>query len=489
MIGPALRLHIRVRFHGELVAERTLVPGDVLAIGDDDDPSVPRPNGLPWVAHVSWNNVGFARIVDGERLAHRVNYGQRWTSKVGPCEVEATFAPRFALKRVQWVALPVSLVWLAVVLVADVTAGQMTQIADQQCAFARELAPVSRVAASIDERCQGAPAAGIPSMAYVVRLLNQDFDGQPQGLVLAEEFETATEGEPVAWSAYVPAGGKGTTAAAGEDRLQKEGSHRAAAADNERERPPKPDPAFAIEQSDPRVPTLDADEPQQASEIRAQTASEGVGMPDWVTQTILANEKEHLRRLRQLVGDVVALRPDDPLALHALGFAEYLWQDYDAALQTYDRLLEINPTDPATYNNKALVYKRLGDYAEEERLYRIALALDPAGATALSNLALNLAHQGRFDEAIAVLDRIDGVEDDAYVELHRAKVFAEMGERDRALEALERALSQVKHLYVDHQIEVRQDLKLDPSFESLRHDPAFRAILREHYGDPSPLLE
>ena len=61
--------------------------------------------------------------------------------------------------------------------------------------------------------------------------------------------------------------------------------------------------------------------------------------------------------------------------------------------------------DPAGYNNKALVYKRLNQYQKEESLYRVALSLAPNDVTAMNNLGVNLAHQGRHEEANGVLER------------------------------------------------------------------------------------
>ena len=47
----------------------------------------------------------------------------------------------------------------------------------------------------------------------------------------------------------------------------------------------------------------------------------------------------------------------------------------------------------------------MGDHAAAERQYRELLAIDPSVAVARNNLALALAGQSRFDEALAEIER------------------------------------------------------------------------------------
>ena len=172
-----------------------------------------------------------------------------------------------------------------------------------------------------------------------------------------------------------------------------------------------------------------------------------------------------------------------------LSYYQYLAEDYEAAEETYDKYIELAPESSAGYNNKALIYKRRGEYDKEEGLYRVALALSPDDPVALNNLGVNLAHQGRYDEALAVMEKLPGSPEDPYADLHRSKIYAEMGDADKALEYLERALEGMAELDTLHHIEFRQDIRLDPSFASLRQDPRFHAILVRYYGEDAPSLE
>ena len=165
-------------------------------------------------------------------------------------------------------------------------------------------------------------------------------------------------------------------------------------------------------------------------------------------------------------------------------YYEYLAMEYPAATKTYEDLRRQMPEEPAAWNNLALVYKRLGDYQTEEQLYRVALELSPDDDHALVNLALCLGHQGRFDEAWAIMRKLDRLNpDDPYGDLHRAKISAAEGKKDQAYRYLQKSLAGMRKLDTLHNIEFRQDIRLDPSLEELRHEDRFRKLLMRYYGD------
>jgi tetratricopeptide (TPR) repeat protein len=190
----------------------------------------------------------------------------------------------------------------------------------------------------------------------------------------------------------------------------------------------------------------------------------------------------------QVSKERLKIDPNDTTALSVLSYYQYLAEDYDGAIATYERYIALLPEDAAGYNNKALVYKRRGQYAEEESLYRIALALDPDDETALNNLAVNLSHQKRFEEALAIMRHLEVIDPgDPYADLHRSKIYAEMGNDAQALAYLEKALLGMKDLDTLHHIEFRQDIRIDPSFEHLRGTRTFRDLLVRFYGKDTPL--
>jgi tetratricopeptide (TPR) repeat protein len=232
--------------------------------------------------------------------------------------------------------------------------------------------------------------------------------------------------------------------------------------------------------------TGDADE----FETPPAEENEGWGIPDWYDASDQALEDLEIRVMLEHSKRRLVIDPNDHDALAILSYYQYLAMDYGAAEGTYDRQIHLQPDDSSAYNNKALIYKRRGQYKVEEALYRQALALAPNDPTALNNLAVCLSHQGRHEEAMEVMRQLEALDpNDAYADLHRSKIYAEMGEQDQALEYLDRALKGMKELDTLHHIEFRQDIRVDPSFGRLRENYRFKAILVRYYDKDSPLME
>lgn len=176
--------------------------------------------------------------------------------------------------------------------------------------------------------------------------------------------------------------------------------------------------------------------------------------------------------------------PNDPFAITTLGYYAYLAENYTLGEAAFQRYIDDFPEHPAGYNNLALIYKRTGDYRTEEALYRKALELDPTDDHVLNNLAVCLAHQGRFDEALEIMAQLEVLTpNDAYADLHRAKIYSAMGRKERAFKYLKLALDGARRMDTMHHIEFRQDIRVDPAFDTLRDDGRWAVLLEAAYGE------
>ena len=361
----------------------------------------------------------------------------------------------------------------------------------------------------------GVTVTSEPTPEYIARLLQQDYDGADEGMDERVDRMEQVEGNQ---SFYMPSGNRGPNARAGGgeragDAVQRvepeedEPLDDAAVADAT---PPEDDPdRLEGEIPPPPEPTPDAepiardllgeaarDDPEPETEAASDappTPMEkfvGWGFRDWLEVRDARPESEQqIARHLELMRHRLRIDPQDRGAINMLGYYAYLSENDGLSRETYERYVELYPDDPLGYNNLALTYKRTGEYEQEEALYRKALSMESDDHHVLNNLAVNLAHQGRYGEALDVMAMLEEITPgDPYADLHRAKIYAAMGKRNKALRHLEVALQNVEQLDTMHHIEFRQDIRLDPAFAPLRGQDRFRRILQRHYGDDAAYL-
>ena len=240
-----------------------------------------------------------------------------------------------------------------------------------------------------------------------------------------------------------------------------------------------------------------------------------------------------LASARETVARALALEPNLPDALRARADIQLSFDfDWKGATETLRTALALAPADPAIVTDAGTLAMAKGDAAQGMALYRKAVALDPVNPQALSFFAFNLAltkqfaeaqaeyprvieliptapwsHaglglsfllQGKFEEAAteankdsaewarllvvamarwsqkripeadaALADLIKSSADGAAYQI--AEIYAYRGEKDRALEWLERARRQRDSGLVG--------LQVDPFLKNLHGDPRWSAFL------------
>jgi tetratricopeptide (TPR) repeat protein len=353
---------------------------------------------------------------------------------------------------------------------------------------------------------EGGEGLGGPVTAeYLARLLRNDLEGEDQGAIETDIERPEAERKLGERDIFLPAGADGPITRMGgaeqvapdpvrtlvsEDRVAVPSRESEAAELVSEDGRPVQQPDVE-DDNDGAADGLDVPREEDAEGREAPAEEhEGWGLQAWYDEEDEAMDQLEIELMLRAANNRLRIDPDDPAALSILSYYQYLAQDYEAAKKTYDRFIELYPNDAAGYNNKALVYKREGEYQKEEGLYRVALSLSPNDVTAMNNLGVNLAHQRRFPEALAVMETLEIIDpNDPYADLHRSKIHAEMGQEEEALAYLDLALQGMERLDTLHHIEFRQDIRLDPSFAGLRDTYRFREILQKYYGKDSPLQE
>jgi len=340
-----------------------------------------------------------------------------------------------------------------------------------------------------------------PSPELIARLLRQEFDGEKRGRVAMAKRPELKRKAP---SYYMPSGSNGPIDRMGGGAKAGESPRRAteprAVRDEQTGSESRPkstatgDDYSGVEdllaEHLPARPAVPAPTPRgERLPTEAIERFVGWGFRDWLAASeVPAAEKDTMQDRAKLAQQLLHIDPDDPFALLTMSNYAYLSENYTLCRALYARYLELYPGDAAGWNNLALTYKRTQEYKLEEKLYRLALALEPNNFFTKNNLAVNLAHQGRYNEADSLMISAQPeAHQRPYADLHLAKIAAAQGQDRRAYRHLKRALDQVFSLGTSHHIEFRQDIRLDPSFDTIRNEGRFRRLLRDAYGEDTPI--
>ena len=147
-------------------------------------------------------------------------------------------------------------------------------------------------------------------------------------------------------------------------------------------------------------------------------------------------------------------------------------RDYGKAIRIYQEAIEMEPGSPIAYYWLGLAYLHQGHPVEAERALDKGIALASDDPLLVSALAQAYAVEGKNKKARALLSDLIGVSRRAYLSSYfLAEVYAMLGEKDAAIASLHKAAEErADHLTY---------LSINPSFDSLRNDPAFKLIVHE----------
>jgi Flp pilus assembly protein TadD len=125
-----------------------------------------------------------------------------------------------------------------------------------------------------------------------------------------------------------------------------------------------------------------------------------------------------------------------------LGAEALLRKDHTKAEQHYLKAVELNPQDPASHLQLAILYSKTNRLPEARDQYRRAIEIDPSYRTPYNNLGIILLHQGRHEEARAEFEATLALNpSDAYALLGLAKLAIQNQQWNEASTLLNRSIS------------------------------------------------
>lgn len=142
----------------------------------------------------------------------------------------------------------------------------------------------------------------------------------------------------------------------------------------------------------------------------------------------------------------VALAPNNPLPLQALGQAHWLRREPQLSIAAYEQALALNPNDSDILADLGRCYSLVGDWHKGISLIREAFARNPAHPN-WYRIVIALFHyvHGRYDEALAEAERVD-LPDVVLTHVALAMIHGQAGHTAKAAQ------------------EVQSVLRLDPNF-------------------------
>jgi tetratricopeptide (TPR) repeat protein len=180
------------------------------------------------------------------------------------------------------------------------------------------------------------------------------------------------------------------------------------------------------------------------------------------------------REARALFDRVLEM-PADPLsravALHGLGKMTIHEGRFEEGVGLFHRSLEAFPL-PLTYRNLAVYWNSERDHAKAHDYVKQAIALDPDDEYNQIFAATYFVELGRPDEAREVALRHEAMLAASY---NLAVIYAQLGERDKALSLLRRHFTVYEQFDAVRAKEM-QEARDDVAFDSLKSDPEFIAM-------------
>jgi len=190
--------------------------------------------------------------------------------------------------------------------------------------------------------------------------------------------------------------------------------------------------------------------------------------PHWYG--VLATAKSHDEALRHVM-HAHELDPLSPIIHTAIGIAHHMRRDYGAAVRLYTQVLDTEPAFAPAHYYIGLSYEQLKDYDNAIRNFTRAAEIANGGGLFLGALGHCLGISGQTGEARRILQQLDERARERYVSpFNIMLVHHGLGETERTLEWLRKS--------IDDRSAGLWHTPVEPRFDSIRDQPAFRELLR-----------
>ena len=162
----------------------------------------------------------------------------------------------------------------------------------------------------------------------------------------------------------------------------------------------------------------------------------------WFSIGYLYWEEDNREAAIDAYDKVIELEPDAADAYTNRGNAKSALGQHEAALADYDKAIELEPDDAIAYSNRGITKHDLGQYEAALADYDKAIELEPDTASAYTNRGITKRALGQHEAALADYDKAIELEpDDAAAYNNRGSAKSDLGRLNEAREDFQKALA------------------------------------------------
>jgi type IV pilus biogenesis/stability protein PilW len=158
----------------------------------------------------------------------------------------------------------------------------------------------------------------------------------------------------------------------------------------------------------------------------------------------LANQKEEVSSKSigvQQEGTKDSILTADVLNQFNLGIQFYSQRDFSKAIQSYQKVIELDPTYAEAYNNLGIVYQMIGDFDRAFWAYQKSTEINPRYEKGYNNLGILFFLKGRYEEALGSFQKALAVNpNNIESHINLGILFKRKGESGKAIESYQKAL-------------------------------------------------
>lgn len=144
-------------------------------------------------------------------------------------------------------------------------------------------------------------------------------------------------------------------------------------------------------------------------------------------QDFAVNNVQAFQGIEQLKAELL-INPTDFATLSTLADMYFESAQYVDAFQIYDRAIAVNPNCADCFNDRGLSLFYIGDPASALESFDKAIALDPAFTHAWLSKGFVLISEGRYQEAVAPLNKVKEIDTSGVLAIQADKFLAVVAE-------------------------------------------------------------